>query len=237
MFGGFQVIDSDGNDITGSFTPLLKKLLLFIMLNSLKQNKGVSSQILSETFWFDKSTESARNNRAVNIVKLKSLIDKVGQATISKDTGYWKFEYDPATMNIDYADYLNILGKHGDMNRADISDLLSIIDNGSFLQNTNAEWLDQYKSEVSNEIIDALVDFIGKSDPEPDFILHLANCMFTFDIASEEAMILQCQTLFKLGKHSLAKKSYAKFVKEYETLYDEEYSRSFSNVLDSKSEK
>ena len=236
LFGGFQVIDKEGNDITGSFTQLLKRLLLFIMLYSLKNNKGVSSQIISETFWFDKSDESARNNRAVNIVKIKSLLDKVGKMTISKDTGYWKFEYDPDTIYIDYADYLEIIRKEGKLTREDIISLLKIIDRGQFLLNTDADWLDSYKAQVSNDIIDKLADYIESSESEPDFILHLTNCMFTFDNASEEAMILQCRTLFKLGKHSLAKKSYAKFVKEYRTLYDEEYKRSFSDILDAGNE-
>lgn len=237
LFGGFQVIDSEGNDITGSFTQLLKKLLLFIMLNSLKHNKGVSSQVISETFWFDKSTESARNNRAVNIVKIKSLLDKVGVATISKDTGYWKFEYDPKTMQIDYADYLDVVRKDGKQSRNDIMKLLKIIDRGQFLMNTDADWLDVYKSEVSNDIIDTLADYVEENENEPDFVLHLTNCMFMFDIASEEAMVLQCRTLFKLGKHSLAKKSYAKFVKEYKTLYDEEYRRSFNSIIESGKQK
>lgn len=232
LFGGFQVIDSEGNDITGSFTHLLKRLLLFIMLYSLRKDKGVSSQIISETFWFDKSAESARNNRAVNIVKIKSLLDKVGKATISKDTGYWKFEYDPSTLFIDYADYLDIIRKEEKLTRDDIQRLLKIIDRGPFLLNTDADWLDTYKSQVSNDIIDTLADYIEESENEPEFILHLTNCMFTFDNASEEAMILQCRTLFKLGKHSLAKKSYAKFVKEYKILYDEEYKRSFSSILE-----
>lgn len=232
LFGGFQVIDSEGNDITGSFTQLLKNLLLFIMLNSLRHDKGVSSQIISETFWFDKSVESARNNRAVNIVKIKTLLEKVGKATISKDTGYWKFEYDPQTMEIDYANYLQIVNSNSDLTRDDICELLKIVDRGQFLVNTDAEWLDVYKSEVSNSIIDKLADYIEISDNEPDFVLHLTNCMFTFDMASEEAMILQCRTLFKLGKHSLAKKSYARFIKEYKNLYDEEYSRSFSSIIE-----
>lgn len=232
LFGGFQVMDSEGNDITGSFTHLLKRLLLFIMLYSLRNDKGVSSQIISETFWFDKSAESARNNRAVNIVKIKSLLDKVGKATISKDTGYWKFEYDPSTLFIDYAAYLDIIRKEDKLTREDILSLLKIIDRGPFLLNTDADWLDTYKSQVSNDIIDTLADYIEESENEPDFILHLTNCMFTFDNASEEAMILQCRTLFKLGKHSLAKKSYAKFVKEYKILYDEEYKRSFNSILD-----
>jgi len=233
LFGGFQVIDREGNDITGSFTQLLKKLLLFIMLNSLKHNKGVSSQVISETFWFDKSTESARNNRAVNIVKIKTLLEKVGVATISKDTGYWKFEYDPKTMHIDYSDYLDVVKKEGKLTRNDIMKILKIIDRGQFLMNTDADWLDSYKSEVSNDIIDTLVDYVEETENEPDFVLHLTNCMFMFDIASEEAMILQCRTLFKLGKHSLAKKSYAKFVKEYKNLYDEEYKRTFNSIIES----
>ena len=77
------MIDRNGKDITGQFTPLPKKLLLFILLHSLGNDKGVSSDVLYETFWFDKSPESARNNRAVNIVKLKSLLDNLDSASIS----------------------------------------------------------------------------------------------------------------------------------------------------------
>jgi len=237
LFGGFQVIDREGNDITGSFTQLLKTLFLFIMLNSLRHNKGVSSQLISETFWFDKSVESARNNRAVNIVKLKSLLDKVGTATISKDTGYWKFEYDPKTMEIDYDKYLSLVKGDSKLSKDDICQLLKIVDRGQFLVNTDADWLDVYKSEVSNDIIDTLADYIEGSENEPDFVLHLTNCMFTFDMASEEAMILQCRTLFKLGKHSLAKKSYARFIKEYKNLYDEDYNRTFQSIVEAGGDK
>jgi DNA-binding SARP family transcriptional activator len=237
LFGGFQVIDREGNDITGSFTQLLKTLFLFIMLNSLRHNKGVSSQLISETFWFDKSVESARNNRAVNIVKLKSLLDKVGTATISKDTGYWKFEYDPKTMEIDYDKYLSLVKGDSKLSKDDICQLLKIVDRGQFLVNTDADWLDVYKSEVSNDIIDTLADYIEGSENEPDFVLHLTNCMFTFDMASEEAMILQCRTLFKLGKHSLAKKSYARFIKEYKNLYDEDYNRTFQSIVEAGADK
>ncbi len=30
LFGGFQIIDNEGTDITGKFTPLLKELFLLI---------------------------------------------------------------------------------------------------------------------------------------------------------------------------------------------------------------
>jgi hypothetical protein len=232
MFGGFQVMDANGKDITASFTPLLKKLLLFIMLNSIKKNKGVSSNILYETFWFEKSVESARNNRAVNIVKLKTLLENVGVSTITKDTGYWKFEYEKDSVYIDYLEYLKITENKEKLNRKELESLLKIINRGAFLKNTDADWLDEYKSEVSNEIIDKIAAFIHNTECEPEFILNLTNSMFMFDIASEEAMILQCKTLVALGKHSLSKKTYAKFIKEYKLLYDEDYSKSFNEVIE-----
>jgi len=234
LFGGFQVIDRNGKDITGQFTPLPKKLFLFILLHSLRNNKGVSSAILYETFWFDKSVESARNNRAVNIVKLKSLLDNLESANISKETGYWKFDFNPALITIDYFEYLQIVHQKTELSREDIVALLAIIESSPFLNNTNADWLDNFKSEISNEIIDTIIRYMSTSSDDPEFMLHLTKCIFVFDAVSEEALKLQCRLLIKQGKHSLAKSSYSKFAKEYRQLYDEDYSLSFHQLIDEK---
>ncbi len=234
LFGGFQVIDRKGIDITGQFTPLPKKLFLFILLHSLRNNKGVSSSTLYETFWFDKSVESARNNRAVNIVKLKSLLDNLDSVNLSKDTGYWKFDFDPGQVYIDYFQYLKIIRLDNELTKEEIIELLSIIENKPFLNNTQADWLDPFKSEISNEIIDTLIRYISKSMDDPEFLLHLTNCIFLFDAVSEEALKVQCRLLIKQGKHSLAKSSYSKFCKEYRQLYDEDYGLSFNQVIDEK---
>jgi two-component SAPR family response regulator len=232
LFGGFQVFDKHGNDITARFTPLPKKLFLFIMLNSLRNEKGVSSNALYETFWFDKSVESARNNRAVNIVKLKSLLDHLETASISKETGYWKFDFDPTMIYIDYYEYLQIVGSSTELSRNDIVSLLSTFEGRPFLKNTDADWLDPFKSEISNEIIDTFLKYIGKSDDDPDFLQHIVNSLFIFDPVSEEALKIQCRLLIRQGKHSLAKKSYSRFVNEYRKLYDEEYGLSFNQIIE-----
>jgi len=232
LFGGLQVIDQKGKDITGQFTPLPKKLFLFTLLHSLRNDKGVSSNVLYETFWFDKSVESARNNRAVNIVKLKSLLENLETASISKETGYWKFDFDPSRIRIDYFEYLQIVRRTTELTREHIVDLLWIIENSPFLNNTNADWLDPFKSEVSNEIIDTFIRYIGTSDDDPEFLLHLTNCIFLFDAVSEEALKVQCRLLIKQGKHSLAKKAYSEFIKEYRQLYDEDYAMNFKQILE-----
>jgi DNA-binding SARP family transcriptional activator len=232
LFGGFQVIDKSGKDITAKFTPLPKKLFLFILLHSLRNNKGVSSNTMYETFWFDKSVESARNNRAVNIVKLKSLLENVDTASISKETGYWKLDFDPSLLYVDYLAYLQIVNSGSEPTREDMVSLLNIVENKPFLNNTNADWLDPYKSEVSNQIIDTFLKYLENSEDDPEFLLHLTKCIFIFDAVSEEALRVQCRLLIKQGKHSLARQAYSSFIHEYKQLYDEDYGLSFSQVID-----
>jgi two-component SAPR family response regulator len=205
-------------------------LLLFILLNSLRNGKGVSSNALYETFWFDKSVESARNNRAVNIVKLKSLLENLDSVSISKDAGYWKFDFDPGKVRIDYYEYLAIVRDKKERDRKDMEALLSIVENSPFLNNIHEEWLDSFKSDISNETIDVFLNYIKNSKDDHEFLLHLTNCIFIFDAVSEEALKLQCRMLLKQGKHSLAKNAYTRFTSEYKYLYDEEYGLSFNQV-------
>ena len=46
-------------------------------------------------------------------------------------------------------------------------------------------------------------------------------------------MILKCNAEYFLGKHSLAKLTYEKFIKEYLLLYNEDYKRSLNELVKS----
>ena len=83
---GFQVWDKNGIDITKSFTPILKQLLILIILYSVNNKKGISNVTLRELLWFDKMDESAQNNRRVNIRKLKLLLEKLDGAELVKES-------------------------------------------------------------------------------------------------------------------------------------------------------
>jgi DNA-binding SARP family transcriptional activator len=212
---------------------LPRKLILFILLHSLRDDKGVSDNSLYETFWFGKSIENARNNRSVNVIKLKSLLENLDSTSISKDSGYLKFYFDPARVHIDYFEYLQIIRQKSDLTREQIVELLSMIEKRSFLKNTSADWLDPFKSEISNDIIDALLKYIDRSDDDDaEFLLHLTNCIFLCDSVSEEALKIQCRLLIKQGKLSLAKNAYSRFIKEYKQLYDEAYELSFKQIIE-----
>ncbi|MBN1599158.1 MAG: hypothetical protein JW894_12765 [Bacteroidales bacterium] len=233
LFGGFQAIDKYGSDITSHFTPLIKELFLLILLNSLPGKRGISSQKLKEILWFDKSDKDARNNRAVNIARLKVILKKIGDIEVSKETGYWKIEINSKDVCIDFYDYHQIVNNK-QLSPAQIFKLLNIVKNGALLLNLDYEWLDDYKSDVSNMIIDTLLQFAEKNinKVEPNFLIHIADVILIFDTLNEESMIIKCRVLAKLGKHSLAKNAFTKFCNEYRTLYDEDYLKNFNEIIE-----
>lgn len=231
LFGDMQLFDASGNDITKYFTPLLKELFLVILLHTIKGH-GISSEKLTEILWFDKSQESARNNRSVNIAKLKTILEKITGCDISKKTGYWRIECDG--IFVDYALYLRIVTNRDLLDKERVVQLSEIIQRGSFLSNVEYEWLDSFKSDVSNEVVDVYSQFMKSINilDNPEFLIKIANYISCFDPVNEEAMNIKCKALAFLGKHSLAKTTYENFKKEYKMIYQEEYSLDFQTILD-----
>ncbi|WP_345211426.1 kelch repeat-containing protein [Mucilaginibacter gynuensis] len=234
LFGDLQVFDATGNSITKQFTPLIRELFLLILLHSVKLGRGVSSDKLNEMFWFDKSEKSARNNRSVAIVKLKSLLEKLDFCTLSKDSGYWMMEIDYQHFYIDYHSYLNIINNRKKLDDDAIKHLSSIVQRGSFLSTSEYEWLDNFKSEISGNIIDTYLHYLHKPEHhnDPESLIRIANYILNIDPVNEEAMTLKCQSFVALGKHSLAKGTFENFEKAYKHMYDKSFGKNFSAILE-----
>ena len=234
LFGDLQLFDPDGADITKYFTPLIKELFLVILLNTIRNERGISSEKLKELLWYDKTADSARNNRSVNIAKLKSILDKMQYCEVSKETGYWKINIDYSHIDVDYQDYLDIVKDKGKLDKQKIQRLAIITQRGPFLSNVDYEWVESFKSEISNEVIDTYLHYADsiKITDDPEFLIKIANYIFHFDSVNEEAMIIKCKALVTLGKHSLAKNTFETFNKEYKILYGEEFRSNFQDILD-----
>ncbi|REA62879.1 galactose oxidase [Dyadobacter luteus] len=232
LFGNLQLFDQDGQEITRQFSPLVKELFLVILLYTIRW-EGISSEKLKELLWFDKTSESARNNRSVNIAKLKGILDKMKYCQVSKETGYWKINIDYEKIHVDYTHYLSLIRNKKSLSREKIVELAAITKRGNFLANVEYEWLDSFKSEISNEIIDSYLGFAAtmKIAQDAEFLVELANYVFYFDPVNEEAMIIKCKALAHLGKHSLAKTTYENFAREYSRIYGEDFQMDMPEVL------
>ena len=234
LFGHFEVIDKEGNDITRQFTPLLKEIFLLILINTFKDGKGISSDKLYETIWVDKPIKDARNNFSVNIVKLKSILEKAGVTNISKETGKWRFEILNNSITLDYQQFLKLADeKPFPVGKNYINELLTILNKGAFLREAQYSWLDDTKANVSDFVITAILSYASKASlqSEPDFILKLANCIFLFDQMNEEALELKCRALIILGRHGSAKETYMNFTKEYTKNYGQDFEKSYAIII------
>jgi hypothetical protein len=58
-----------------------------------------------------------------------------------------------------------------------------------------------------------------------------ANAVLLHDSLNEEGLRMKIQTLFKMGRHTIAKVTYEHFAKEYENMYDIPYDKEFFEII------
>lgn len=232
LFGNFTVIDREGIDITNLFTPLLKELFLLILIYTIKYEKGVTLEKLNETLWSNMDEKNAKNNRAVNIGKLKSFLEKLGDCTLKKETGRWVFVFNAQEVSVDFAQFVHLQSKKTEFTPARMDQLLHLVQRGAFLAQENYEWLDDIKSDVSNTILEVLQKFsatLSVAD-HAELLINIANTIFFFDELDEAALTLKCKSLVFLGRHAIAKSVFEKFSSKYKDIYGEEFKGSFIGI-------
>jgi DNA-binding SARP family transcriptional activator len=232
LFGGFQVFDKQGHDITGKFTMTIKELFVLILIHSVKFEKGISTTTLQEYLWPDKGDMSARNNRNVNIKKLRGLLEEIGDITIENNHAYLQLALGENVL-CDYHIVSRILSTETSLTAQTAETLLRFVKRGNLLPNIQTDWLDSFKSDISNRVIDVLLEYSQTLDVSKDdrVLLEIADTIFNYDSINQEALVIKCSVLNKKGKYSLAKTWYDHFVKEYKTLYAESYPKTFDEVI------
>jgi len=232
FFGGFQIFDKKGTDISSKFTMTLKELFVLIVLHSVKFEKGVSATVIQECLWPDKDEISARNNRNVNVKKLRTLLEQIGGLSIENNNSYLKLTMEEHIF-FDYQVVYKLLSQNTPHENNKINSIIPNVKRGSLLPNLQATWLDSFKSDISNQVIDILIEYSQKLDGNKDdkLLLEIADTVFMYDSINQEALTIKCSVLNKKGKYSLAKTWYDHFVKEYKNLYAENYPHTFEEVI------
>lgn len=234
FMGGFQIYDSKGRKLTSAFSPTLKQLFLFIFLYTIKNEKGVSSAKLDEVLWYDKFGESARNNRNVNISKLRSILDEVGGMEVINENSFWEIRMEDF-IYCDYCEILNLLQKSKSTNLGEneINELIGLLSFGEFLPAVQNEWMDGFKSWFGNEIVDGLSSLFNENEVKNNFSLryHLAECILVYDPLNDEAFAMKCSVLYHLGKKGMAKNLYDTFCREYKHVLGIDYAVPFNDTI------
>jgi two-component SAPR family response regulator len=236
LLGGFRIFDKNGADVSKEFTPMLRQLFTLLFLYTAKNGLGISSAKLKDALWSDKSEKNAKNNRGVFVSKLRQLFEQIGPVHIKNHDLYWSLETDDS-IYCDYLEVLRLISKlsHNkkEVSIDEVKALLAVASKGELLPDIQTEWMDGFKSDFSNNLIDLLLDIYKQSDIRRSLqvCIHLADVIFIHDSLNEDALSIKCRQLALMGKYGLAQKVYAVFVKEYEALLNTGFKYTFEQVI------
>lgn len=228
LFGPFTILDNTGKDITRLFSPLVKELFLLLLLPNITGHAGITSERLSEILWPNMTPAAAKNNRSVNIAKLRGILEKIGNCSLIKEKGRWQLLFDADSIQIDVQAWQQLPPL--DQNN---SAHIRFLQRGLFLEGMEYSWLDNYKQEINQQVITQLDAYLHlhAAAALPSTVIDICNCLLHFDALSEEAVLYKCRALVQLHQHASARKLYQHFQEEYQAIYGEKFEREYTQAL------
>lgn len=225
LFGGFQVYDKDGNDVTTLFTPKVELLFIAILLKSIKSSKGLSSEELDQMIWPGLSRKNAANNRGVTMSKLRQVLLRMDGVNIENEHEHWRLVLSPQVF-CDYAQCLALIkSRKVSSGEGNFERLFELVYRGSLLPDIELDWLDAYKGAIASEIIDAFIRFMedaGKNCTH-ELLVKLCDRIFEADPLNEEALKFKVDALKQLGLHNKAKYTLDEFAARYKESLNAEF--------------
>ena len=228
FFGGFRVMDREGNDVTAQFTPTVKALLILLIVSTARHG-GIASNKINHLLWSYKPDDTANNNRNVYMSKLRGLLEGVGDVRILNQNKQWSVAFEGGTQ-CDYQEALRLFQEG--TGEEDVDRLLELLLKGQMLPNTELDWLDEYKSAFSNATIDFLCRQLRREDLSDKTLLQAANTIFQHDFLNEDALQAKVRILCKENKPGLAKTIYDNFCKEYRKSLGIDYTVTFKEIIE-----
>lgn len=226
VLGEFKVTNPAGETLTQKLSPKLKELFLLILLHSLSDKKGISTKALTEILWPDASAASAKNNRGVNLQKLRQALSSLSSTEIIFTENKWTISFQK-TSDCDLYHALQAIGQK------DLPAMISIAQAGTLLPGTSYEWLDSFKVEIHFKLIQYLMSQaeVAKGNSEWASLVEISRAIFCIDPIHDEALNHLLKGLISLKKVSNAKAAYEQFTERYKHLYQEPYPILFDDIL------
>lgn len=233
FFGLFQVFDKEDDDISNEFSPTLRNLLILLIVYTL-YNKGISGKEMMRILWPDKDEDLAKNSRNVHISKLRTILDKIGEIKIINKNKMWSLEMDEL-VKCDYIDIMNFipLGRK-QLTDGQLNEIIHILSRGTLLTDFESDWLDKFKNDFSNQIIDILYYILEDGNYSDSIKLKICDILFQLDYLNERALVYKCNLLNKYGKKGIAMNVFDSFCVEYQKSLGIPYPNSLINILNLK---
>ncbi len=237
LFGGFKIINRDGEDLTSRFSLRRKQFFILVLIETIKNN-GVSSKQLTNYIWAGYSPERAKNNRSTQILRIREILAQNSGVNIEFNDKKWTLTLDD-DIYCDLADYFNLMEQLKQFptpsyNTELISAILKIVEKGMPLPNMDDEWLDNFKSEISEELLETFLPLYSNKQfaEESDLIIRLSHALLIYDPLNETILKHKVKSLVRLGKTSTAQECLDHFDKVYQQCYAQPFQKSITDIME-----
>ncbi len=244
LFGDLFISNIEGEEITQKFSPQSKNLFILILTHSIKENEGITTQILTDILWPGYAVENSKNARGTAINKLRHSLKHCENINIKFKEKRWILEFDSQDTFCDLVVYNNLIDKLNlCKNSSDIYKIskliVKVIKTGAIVPSIESEWFDSFKDELTCDVLDICQSKIELLTTKNDalIITRLTDIMFKFDPLNEYALDYKIKALVQSGLHTNANLVYSKFCKLYSELYSEDYNINFNSIINKNPDK
>ncbi|MFV0589759.1 MAG: LamG-like jellyroll fold domain-containing protein [Draconibacterium sp.] len=239
VFGGFRIVNREGEELTSRFSTRRKQLFVLVLVATLREN-GASSKQLTNHLWAGYPAESAKNNRSTQVQRIREILDQNSGINIEYTNKKWVIQFND-DVYCDLADYFLLIEQFRQAAKSGVqyellNKILCIIEKGPLLPNMDDVWLDDFKSRISDELLETLLPLYADEDfmQNQDAVLRLSNALLIFDPLNEAILSRKLTALVKLGKNTQAHESLEHFEKYYQQCYAQPFGKSISELIEQK---
>lgn len=227
LLGGFKVKAKDGTDITDSFTPTLKSIFVLLILSTPKG--GIASGRFDRMIWPYKPEDTTANNRHVYMSRLRPLLEQIGDIRVVTKNRIFTVETSGKVI-CDYLEIMRLFGLNRDNDN--IRRLTELLLKGVLLPNSEQQWIEPYKRELSSKTVEILGYQLRRQDLPEETSLGIADLVLKYDYLNEQALRVKCRILAAQGQTGLAKDVYDNFCSEYQDIVGVEFQTSFNKIIE-----
>lgn len=233
LFGAFTAIGSDGIDISHLFSPKLKVIFIYMLMETLKKG-GVSTDDLNSVFWSDKEQNKIKNLRNVTIAKLRKILTEFKGIGIVYDNGRFTITVDDGCF-CDIHRLYRLTDNLHDLAPCEetLPEVIAIIAQGKFLPGVETPELDVYKSKVEAYSLDILLRMLEKYTDTRQWEEAARCCQMALriDPLCENAMRHGVRAYATIGHKTRARNLFDTFSATWRKTYSNDYPETFLDLL------
>lgn len=230
LFGPFCAIDRQGRDISHLFSPKIRHLFLYILINSALKD-GVLSTDLSMLFWPDKPESKIKNLKNVNINHLRKVLQDIDGIELLHVQGYYRLTVEEPC----FCDFLRFTTLTDRLTRTpqqaeERNELLQLLSRGRFLDTVRSELFDYAKQQLEAFVIPFLEQELKNVSPAT--VIRRCKILQTYDPLSEVALRQAIRAYRRCHQSDKALQTYQAFATEWRTMMGEEYAVRFEDLAE-----